>query len=634
MKKLLLFGLALGFSFSAMADGKQDVKKSTKTINKKNKIEALVNPTQVTPLPAAELNFKGTNAVERVYIGKSANVYSVLLEEQRGLDYNEEIGTYSFTFRTDPATYPTADNSGNIISATSQDGDSWTDTWLINTADAGRYPSGVVYNPDGNTDPADALVIGAGPVSTGTWTHNFFSSSKINGEDLDLQLVEVDPAYSGSQLIRQGMQATNDGFVHIMGSKYQDDGNGYSTEMNLNAWNGEYNGTSMDWEAVDVPVDLVMRTGANPGTTKNFWTFGSAWANDGSVGYMWLLGISADIENGYQPIVFKTTDQGEDWEEIEIELEDNEALAEYLWATNKFNGPVWPLVNELDGVVDANGNLQMFINTTSSSTTHADSSSYSYTNALNYIYNLEITDAGVQDVIFVDSIMGADVPTDGANALGGAAGWGARLRASRTADGSAVFAVWTDSEDPESTDGENANPNIKAAGRMINGDFNDFPVTNFTADDLYAGFYYFINVGQVSVIADNHVNIPVTTSVTPAEFGTGDELTPTTHSFVKGVKFPWTVGLNKLEAVSNIKVSQNNPNPFAGTTTINLTSAISAPVMIEVSNLMGQTVYTMNAGTINNSMKVELSARDLQSGVYFYTVTIGNESISKKMIME
>lgn len=630
MKKLLLFSLALGFSFGAMADGTKDAKKTTKAENSKSKID-IVNPTQSTPVVAAEVNLKGTQSVERVYIGKSANVYSVLLEEQRGIDYNDEIGTYAFTFRADPATYAGANNSGNIISATSQDGNSWTDTWLINTDDAGRYPSGVVYNPDGNTNPAEALVVGAGPVSTGTWTHNFFSSSKINGEDLDLQLVEVDPAYSGSQLIRQGMQATNDGFVHIMGSKYQDNGSGYSTEMNLNVWNGEFNGSTFDWESVDVPVDLKMRT---DGTTFNFWTFGSTWSDDGSIGYMWMIGVSADIENGYQPIVFVTTDAGESWDEIEIELEDNEVMSEYIWATNALEGPMWPQCTELDGVVDANGELQLFVKATGTFSTHIDSLGYSYTNNLNYIYNLELNESGLQNVIFVDSVMTDDVPTDGANALGAAAGWGTRLRASRTADGSAVFAVWTDTEDVDAFDGENGAPNIKAAGRMVDGDFNDFPVTNFTADDLYAGFYYFINVGQISRIENNEVHIPVTTSVSPAEFGTGDELTPTTHSFVKGVKFPWTVGINQLDAVSNIAVSQNNPNPFTGSTTIELTSAVSAPVVIEVSNLMGQTVYTMNAGVINNSMKVELPANNLQSGVYFYTVTIGNESVSKKMIVE
>ncbi len=83
-----------------------------------------------------------------------------------------------------------------------------------------------------------------------------------------------------------------------------------------------------------------------------------------------------------------------------------------------------------------------------------------------------------------------------------------------------------------------------------------------------------------------------------------------------------------------IEVAQNQPNPFTGTTTIEISSNTVAPVMVEVSNIMGQTVYTMDAGTINGTMNVELNASDLGSGVYFYTVTIGDSSVSKKMIVE
>ena len=241
---------------------------------------------------------------------------------------------------------------------------------------------------------------------------------------------------------------------------------------------------------------------------------------------------------------------------------------------------------------------------------------------------------GVQEVQFVDSIIADDVADGSAYGLGDI-GWGTRLRATRTEDGSAVFAVWADTDNPDNYEGENGAPNIKAAGKFVNGGgFYDFPVTNFTADDLYAGFYFFHNVGQISKIVDNYVHLPVVTSVSPAEFGGGSDLAPVTHSFVKDVKFLIEVGLEDVNAISNFEVTQNSPNPFSGSTTIQLTSHVVAPVMIEVSNLMGQTVYNMNAGIINNSMKVELPASDLQSGIYFYTVTIGNESVSKKMIVE
>jgi len=639
MKKILLLTLAALISFGSFADDKKSSKKSNKVVNSKVSMD-VITPNQPSSIVSNGLNLKGTTAVDRYYIGKSANIYSVLLQEQRCLDYNNDLGLAAFTFRTDPETYDDAmGNSGNIITATSATGETWADTWLMQTSDVFcRYPSGVVYNPAGNTDPQQAYAIAAGPVTDGSnWVQNFFASSQINGDNMTNVLEDVDGGYSGSQLVRNGFQATSDGMAHIIGPKYQDNGSGYSTEMNLNIWNGEFDGSEYSWSDVDVEVDLAYRT---DGTTKNFWTFGNAWSEDGSVGYAWLIGQTADLEEngGYQPIVFKSEDAGDSWDEIEILLEDNETMAEYLWGTNQDEGPVWPLCSEIAGVVDMNNELQLFVKATGTYSTHPDSIGYTYTDAKDYIFNIGVNDDGVQTVMFIDSILGEDVADD-AEAAYGAVGWDSRLQAAKSPEGDAVFAIWTDTENPDDFDGANGAPNIKAAGRLITGDFMDFPLTNFTSDDLYAGFYFYIYASQHTFFTSEggatYINFPITTSVTPTEYANDDDLAQLTHSYVDGVKYLWTIGVEEgLVNNNNIEVSQNQPNPFTGTTTIEISSNTLAPAMIEVSNIMGQTVYTMNAGTINGTKKVELNASDLEAGVYFYTVTIGNESVSKKMIIE
>lgn len=636
MKKILLFSLALILSLGAMADDKKGAKKSAKEVDSRNLNDAQMAPTQANSNVAADYNFKGTQTVERIYIGKSANIWSVLLEEQRYVDYNPEIGVYSFTFRTDPATYGNT-NSGDIITATSVDGgNTWTDSWMMQGDDPCRYPSGVIYNPNGNSDPEAAYIIACGPVFNGSWTDNFFSTSKVNGDDLNYEIIPVDPDWSSNQMVRNGLQVCSDGMAHVIENRYQEE-DSYSTELSIGAWYGDFNGSGFDWDLTEIPVDLAIRTGEDhPGTTMNLWSFGNAWSSDGSVGYTWLIGVDADLEgeSGYSPIVFKSENQGEDWEQIEIALEDNEVMSEYLWATDGLEGPMWPSVSELDGVVDAAGKLQLFVKATGSYSSHPDSVGWTYNGNLDYIYNIEINMDGVQNVYFVDSIISANVDSDTEYGFGTVT-WNSRLRATRTGDGTAVFAVWCDTDNPEDFEGQNGAPNIKAGGRFAaGGDFTDFPVTNFTSDDLYAGYYFYHNVGQICTIEDGYVHLPVTTSVSPAEFGGGNESDPITHSFVKGIKYLWTIGLNELEPVSHIEVGQNSPNPFTGITTIEITSAVSAPVLIEVSNLMGQSVYTMNAGIINNTMNVEIPAANLESGVYFYTVIIGSDRISKKMIVE
>ncbi|MCK5789111.1 MAG: hypothetical protein KAH32_08930, partial [Chlamydiia bacterium] len=457
MKKLILISLALTLSFGSFAQEKRTAKKTTKTINP----AAVAEPTEArsTAKPnVSGLNTKGTNDITRVEIGKSANIYSVLLEEQRCMDYNNEVGVASFTFRADPATYPTALNSGSIITATSNDGGTtWSEHWVVLTeTELNRYPSAVIYNPENNDDASQAYAVAAGPSHRGDgFDQNFFASMRLDDQNNSVLYIDKDAAYSGSQLTRFGMQACDNGYTHIVGSKYQDNGSNYSTEMVINTMAGEFEGTEFSWEESDIDVDLALR---NDGTTKNLWTFGTAWSNDGAIGYTWMVGQLESMldDGGYQPIVFRSTDNGENWDEVEVMLADNEVISEYLIGTQQGTEAVWPLCGEVAGSVDKNGNLQMFISATSTFSMHPDSIGYSYTGDLDYIFNLELNADGVQNVLFVDSIMGGNVADDSEFAYGGTTGWGNRLSSSKTADENAIFVVWSDTPNAVDFNNENA----------------------------------------------------------------------------------------------------------------------------------------------------------------------------------
>tara|TARA_B100000900_G_scaffold415626_2_gene446310 strand:- start:1198 stop:1986 length:789 start_codon:yes stop_codon:yes gene_type:complete len=80
-------------------------------------------------------------------------------------------------------------------------------------------------------------------------------------------------------------------------------------------------------------------------------------------------------------------------------------------------------------------------------------------------------------------------------------------------------------------------------------------------------------------------------------------------------------------------VLQNIPNPFTGTTSITYNLMQQRNVSFSVYNLMGAKVmeqqYFANAGT----NRIELSANDLSSGIYFYTLSNGQEVVTKRMII-
>lgn len=85
---------------------------------------------------------------------------------------------------------------------------------------------------------------------------------------------------------------------------------------------------------------------------------------------------------------------------------------------------------------------------------------------------------------------------------------------------------------------------------------------------------------------------------------------------------------------SAYSLRQNYPNPFNPSTTINYTIPVSGFVTLKVYNVLGKEV-----GTIVNGVKeagthsVNFSASGLSSGVYFYKLTAGNFSSTRKFIV-
>ncbi|HLP10774.1 MAG TPA: T9SS type A sorting domain-containing protein [Flavobacteriales bacterium] len=89
---------------------------------------------------------------------------------------------------------------------------------------------------------------------------------------------------------------------------------------------------------------------------------------------------------------------------------------------------------------------------------------------------------------------------------------------------------------------------------------------------------------------------------------------------------------NNTELITSL--DQNMPNPFNGNTTINYSIAQKAPVAFTVTDLSGKVVIAENYGTQNSGQHtISLSANQLESGVYYYTVIAGGSKMSRKMVV-
>jgi len=85
---------------------------------------------------------------------------------------------------------------------------------------------------------------------------------------------------------------------------------------------------------------------------------------------------------------------------------------------------------------------------------------------------------------------------------------------------------------------------------------------------------------------------------------------------------------------ASFELSQNYPNPFNPTTNINFSIPTQGIYSLQVYNITGQKVATLINGqlTVGNH-DVTFDASNLSSGIYFYTLTGTNVSITKKMVL-
>ncbi len=82
---------------------------------------------------------------------------------------------------------------------------------------------------------------------------------------------------------------------------------------------------------------------------------------------------------------------------------------------------------------------------------------------------------------------------------------------------------------------------------------------------------------------------------------------------------------------ANLEVMQNFPNPFNPSTKIGFLIPADENVSISVHNILGELVNVKSSFLTKGNYVVDWYSRG-SAGVYFYTITYGNQSITKKMI--
>ncbi len=187
---------------------------------------------------------------------------------------------------------------------------------------------------------------------------------------------------------------------------------------------------------------------------------------------------------------------------------------------------------------------------------------------------------------------------------------------------------------------ENADNGVQEYRRLWERSSFDLGETWGEHINLTSGFLYSIDecvFPSVSPTSDDNIYIEYQADHEPGLAVRGD-LDDYGDNFIRVMKVAKTdlgVGINDNKQISNSLVSQNYPNPFSGSTNVYVMLDKPATMTLEVSNLTGQVVYTVPE-KLYPAGKAEftIDGSKLSSGVYFYTVKTGDQSVTKKMMVK
>ncbi len=101
---------------------------------------------------------------------------------------------------------------------------------------------------------------------------------------------------------------------------------------------------------------------------------------------------------------------------------------------------------------------------------------------------------------------------------------------------------------------------------------------------------------------------------------------------------PYAMQVNDPNAVqelssSTFDVIQNIPNPFTGNTTIKFSAPTAGNVDFTVFDMIGKRVYSEKIQAQAKTNSINFNAEKLTSGTYFYSMSNGTKTITKKMIV-
>jgi hypothetical protein len=610
---------------------------------------------------------------------------------QNCLTYNVDLNTVLWIQRASPYWDFSGHTSGSIQTTWLNIGTNTWDSMIIYRDSAGnygaRYPGGTIFNPTGNFNIANALMIGCGPVNaTAGWIGAWYSSRKPSGLYHSVTSTQDDNSFCATGSAPFGNIAATNNNYGGPNADMQQVGNtilvgGSLCEENILPSDAMpfkggiigkavYSGGNLVWSADSIIPNF--RLGSlgylNIGTPR------IAFSPDGQTGYAVFIGRLATTYNNnadstLSPVVYKTINGGTSWSAIPIlsgfdwSVGHPEMLTNvgYLYPQRKGVRCMPYAQQGIDVTVDSLGILHLVSSViaplpnlySSLDSIAAYTNNYNFDNRKHHaiIWDM-MTDGTTWNTILVDSLKTSYMSQSTADSSYAANPWSqgtsitflpqsARIQVSRSMTGGKIFYSWADSDSSITHSLYNTNPDIYMKSYDISNQLVT-PTVNETSGNGQCYFYYLCDKSYY----DNNIG----GYVCPLVYTTDKKVTPpflstdtVNYHYLNCATFyisqyNTTASVYRTQGSAGIFAYSNNalikvyPNPSNGTIFIESALLNQASGNVQITDVIGKEI---NRKTLNvNEGKAIIDMSDLNSGVYFVTISTNNSSCTQKIVLQ
>jgi len=718
MRKILFTGVLLGVALgevlagngnrkpipvqkiAAKFESNRDLMLKYAQIENRSSATAVQMPTQAKKVRSTN-SVSATNFVD---LGSSLNPFSIVAPGRNYVSVVPELNTVAFIRRggaNDPGGTTNAPQNRLYFDYSTQGGSSgwqlskgplWTDenytsfpTYSTTNNFGARYPQGALWNPSGNTDPANSFVMGVGAIldgTNGTWGGQGRGWKKLTSTG------PWNEAYwpSGDVLhyITDAMEVTSTGSIFISEPELDVSGGTLVFTDKILIYKYSYNSTSQSFDSSVTALAFPNEGGDYASSVGNT---AISFSPDGQNGYIVISGfnIMYDSTNTLIPYFSKTTDGGNTWSPFkvvnvnyksdEFASPDLDGLREkflgnYVRFTadgvvsaqrgDEYSHRVDYMLKDMDLTVDQHGYahlLAQFCVTSFGDTLQNDPGAFQFYPGYGswmadfYIKDLADTVRGVflGSTNNVRGCFGGDCPDGTASSFRE----DSRPQVARSGDGSTISFVWFATDEdahPQLTTATNSNPDLWMRTMKVTGP-GQFKL-NSTARNMTKGSDNdgLIICGSVAPLMLNRPNgfSVAATSASLAPNNTSTSPWPTQHLFITGLNIPSAIDSFPETVVAAPKIVKTepvltnsstlkmivSPNPNKGIFAATVFSKESGIAKVTINNSLGQLVSESSVNLSTGETRIPFNLANQGSGLYFMSVQQNRHKTSYRILKD